>query len=105
MANKINIEDNIEDLKIYCDVNELIKKNASDDDLIEFHVFISETTKYSVEMCIAIDPVVPISQKQLSYLHKTAVWKSSYIKLRKELDEKEWRMIYRCRFINPSNHE
>jgi len=104
MNNKIKIEENT-DLKIYCDVNSLIEENGKDDDIIEFHNFISETTKYNIEMCIAIDPVVPISQKQLSYLHKTAVWKSSYTKSRKELTEKEWRMIYRCQFINPSNHE
>ena len=94
-----------ENLQCFTDVESLLKKNAKEDDIIHIYSYVySNNSKIDIEFTFAVDPVVPISKKQLSFIQKTCNEKSHFEKLRKNLSKKERELILRCKYIDPDNH-
>mgnify|MGYP006088163509 CR=1 FL=1 len=93
------------ELKCFTDVDLLLKENAKDDDVIHIYCYVnSDSSLMNIEFTFVVDPVVPISKKQLSFIQKTCTEKSHVKKLRKDLSEKEQELILKCKYINPENY-
>ena len=93
-------------MQCYTDVKTLLETYGSDDDKIDIYCFCDHSrTKIDIEFTFAVDPVVPISKRQLDFISLTCTQKSQIQKLRKDLSKSEQKLILNCQYINPKNYE
>ena len=94
-------------MKCFTDVETLLKQNASDDDIIDIYCYRdTKSSKIAIlEFNFVVDPVIPISQKQLTFIAQNCDQKSHIQKCRKDLTKEEHELILKCQYINPSHFE
>lgn len=102
MENKTREENG---MQCFTDVQSLLNKYGKDDDLIDIYCFVNQSdSMINIEFTFAVDPIVPISQKQLEFIQKTCVKKTHETKARKDLSDDERQLILKCSYIDPRNH-